>query len=114
VTSTSLRMRFEAEPLNLTVARAFVGTTLRTVDQSQSLIEDLRLAVSELLTVLVTGDHGPIDLELRIDGGVFTAIIGGPAALPAIPEETREIVGRLTDDGVRVDEADWVIRATLL
>lgn len=106
----SLRLRVAAEPSHLAIARAFISSSLRTLEQPDAPINDLRLAVSELMTVLVLHHQGPIDVELSMDNRELVTTITGPASLPPIPSDIVELVKRLTDQGLDLRKDHWVIR----
>lgn len=110
MTAGLLRLRISAHASNLAVARAFISTSLRIVDQPQTTIDDLRLAVSELLATLVTENHDPIDLELAIGERTIQTTITGPEILPLPPAEITRLVDTLTHDGLELRDSSWVIR----
>jgi hypothetical protein len=105
-----LRLRLMAEPQNAATVRTFIGASLRTIEQPQSVIDDLRLAISELFAVLVANQCGSIDVTLTISGQVVTAALTGPSVLPTLPPETLELTRRLTDGGLRLEDSRWVVQ----
>jgi hypothetical protein len=107
---TSLLLRLPAEPTNVRIARAFVGASLRTVGHPPSFIDDLRLAVSELMTVLVTQGGGMVELTLAIDDRAVTMSLAGPPVLPALPGEIRQLLGFFAE--IQTEESEWLLRAT--
>ena len=107
-----LHLRIAAEPSHLAIARAFIGSSLRALDQSDEFINDLRLAVSELLTVLVVNNKGPVDVMLSIEDEDLVTTISGPASLPLVPTDIVNLVNQLTVDGLQV-EGHWAIRTPL-
>jgi hypothetical protein len=102
-----------AEPSHLAIARAFIGSSLRALDQPEEHINDLRLAVSELMTVLVVGSQGPIEVVLSFEDKDLVTKISGPVSLPPVPEEISELVKQLTSDGLRMTDEVWAIRTRL-
>jgi anti-sigma regulatory factor (Ser/Thr protein kinase) len=110
LTSVSLRLRVAAEPSHLTIARAFIGSSLRALDQPQQHISDLRLAVSELMAVLAISGQGHIDVVLSLEDQRLVTTISGPPNLPPVPTEIVDIVKELTADALDVDGTVWVIR----
>lgn len=112
MTSGPLRLRITAEASNLAVARTFIGTALRVLEQPESKVDDLRLAVSELLTVLVKENQGPIELELTMSEHELRTAISGPTTLPSLPAEITKMVGMLAPDGLELGNSSWVIRVS--
>jgi anti-sigma regulatory factor (Ser/Thr protein kinase) len=113
LTSVPLRLRVDAEPSHLTIARAFIGSSLRALDQPEQHINDLRLAVSELMAVLAIRSQGPIDVMLSFEDQHLVTRISGPPALPPVPTEIADLVEKLTADGLDVTGEVWVIRTLL-
>lgn len=112
MTSGPLRLRITAEASNLAVARTFIGTALRVLERPESVIDDLRLAVSELLTVLVRENQGPIGLELTISEHDLQVTVTGPTTLPPLPADITKMVGMLAHDGLELSDSSWVIRVS--
>ncbi len=102
-----------AEPSHLAIARAFIGSSLRALDQPEESINDLRLAVSELLTVLVVSNQGLVDLALFTEDENLLITISGPASLPPVPTEIVHLVNQLTADGLQMVFDVWAIRTAL-
>lgn len=104
-----LRLGFHGEPAHLTIVRAFVGSVLRTLEQPEQMIADLRLAISELAAVLVNSDAGEADLEFIVDDGEFRLAVSGPDPMPSIPEETVALVKALTGDRLLSPSGRWIV-----
>ena len=113
MTAVPLRLRVDAEPSHLTIARAFIGSSLRALDQPDQHINDLRLAVSELVTVLAINGQGPVDVVLSFEDQHLVTAISGPSTLPSVPAETADLVRKLTDNGLDVTDEVWIIRTSL-
>ena len=113
MTEALLRLRVNAEPSHLTIARAFIGSSLRAVDQPDRHINDLRLAVSELLAVLAVSGQGSVEVVLSFEDQHLITRISGPSTLPLVPSEIADLVKRLTADGLEVAGEEWVIRTPI-
>jgi hypothetical protein len=109
LTGGPLRLRLRDDPAHLAVARAFVGATSRAAGHPESLSDDLRLAVSELLTVLIKARVGEMVLELSDADGHFRVSVTGPSPLPPAPAETVELVSRLFGHAPQLAETGWSI-----
>ena len=61
-------------------------------------VDDLRIAVSELCGLMMTGDHTPLTLEFGFDGDGLTVEgrLAGPASAPG--DLTQAIVAALVDE----------------
>jgi anti-sigma regulatory factor (Ser/Thr protein kinase) len=97
------------DPSHLAVARAFVGATSRAAGHPESLSDDLRLALSELLTVLIRARIGEMVLELSEADGQFRVSVTGSGPLPPAPAETVELVARLFGSAPHLAETEWRI-----
>lgn len=109
--SAQLKLRLKTEPQNAAVARTFVGSALRAIDRDPSVVDDLRLVVSELFTVLVAERYGSIDVTLTISGEAVIAVLAGPSDLPALPSETLALTRKLTGEEIQLEDSQWVIQA---
>ncbi len=109
--AVQLKLRLRAEPQNAAVARTFVGSALRTIDRDPVVVDDLRLAVSELFAVLVAERCGSIDVTLMIRGEAVTAVLAGTAELPPLPPATLALTRELTGGAIQVEDWQWVIQA---
>ncbi len=110
MTGESLRLSIAAEPSQLAVTRAFVASAMWVRGQPQGLIDDARLAVSELLTVLVINEQGPIDLVYSEDDSHLVFSIEAAGAPPAVGNELTDLLQRLSEGGFRQEEDRWLIK----
>lgn len=102
-----------AEPSHLAITRAFIGSSLRALDLPEEYINDLRLAVSELMTVLVVSSQGLVDVVLSFEEESLITTISGPTNLPIVPTEIVDLLKQLTADGLHMTGAVWAIRTPL-
>jgi anti-sigma regulatory factor (Ser/Thr protein kinase) len=109
-----LHLRLFAEPSHLAIARAFISSSLRVLDQPEDSINDLRLAVSELLAVLAIRNQGPVDITLSFEDQYLVTRISGPPNLPEVPTEIADLVTKLTADGIDMPGDSWIITTLLL
>jgi hypothetical protein len=96
---TEIRLQFPASPQFVRVARMTVSAVASAAPFDVEELEDLRIAVTELVNVLV--DAGGAEVELRIalgDRGV--EISGETAALvePVVDPLTAQILGAIVDE----------------
>jgi hypothetical protein len=77
------------------------------------MIDDLRLAVSELLTVLIEARVGEIDLELSEADGRFRIAVMGPGRLPQLPNQTVDLMARLFGEQPGLAETSWRIEVVI-
>jgi hypothetical protein len=85
------------------VARSFVASAFQVCEQPPALVDDARLAVSELLTVYLLAQAGPLEVVITEEGLDLVITISSPSSLPRLSFETAELVGRLASG---LDEAD--------
>lgn len=104
-----LRLLIGADPSHLAVARAFVASSLRVLGYPEQLVDDLRLAVSELSTLLVLSDQAPIVVELVIEASGTEITVSSNGQIPSLAEDVKLLVGRLSGDGLTIDESRWVL-----
>jgi anti-sigma regulatory factor (Ser/Thr protein kinase) len=102
-----------AEPSHLAITRAFIGSSLRALGQPEEYINDLRLAVSELMTVLVVSSQGLVDVVLSFEDENLLTTISGPTNLPPVPTEIVDLVKQVTADGLHLTGELWAIRTPL-
>lgn len=104
-----LRLLLAPEPDLLSVARGFVASAFQVCNQPPQLVDDARLAVSELLTVFVLAKVGPLDLAITEDGGDLVVTISAPS-LPALSSQTAELVEQLAPGGLQREQGRYLLR----
>ena len=105
VTSSSdppVRLSLPASPRYLAAARLVATSLGAESGLSVDDLDDLRLGVNELVSLLVdaSADGGRVDLEFEIDDGAITvrgALAGGIATAVEADELTRRIVSAVVD-----------------
>ncbi|HUO45711.1 MAG TPA: ATP-binding protein [Acidimicrobiia bacterium] len=107
--SETLRLQIGADPSHLTVARSFVASSLRVLGYPEEVVEDLRLAVSELSTLLILAKQASIEIELTIDGASTEISVTGNGPIPSLADDVRLLLDRLTGDGLTMDENRWLL-----
>ena len=105
----SLSLRIVGDPVHLTTARSFAGAIARVLDLDEKTRHDIRLAVSELATLLISSGVPEVRILAEIDSGapLLRFISAGPT--PPIPAATADLltaIGRVSWSS----EQPWVIR----
>lgn len=106
---TAPRLQLAPDADQLTFARSFVASSLRVLGYDDDLIDDVRLAVSELLTVLLRNGNQGIEVALPRGISATAVEVTAQAALPDLPEETASLLGRLIPAGLSIGPDKWTI-----
>jgi hypothetical protein len=105
----SLSLRIAGDPIHLTTARSFAGAIARVLGLDERTRHDIRLAVSELATLLIMS--GVPEVRILAEVGTRSPLLSLQAdgTTPPIPAETSELltaIGR----GVWSIDQPWVVR----
>lgn len=105
----SLSLRIVGDPVHLTTARSFAGAIARVLGLDEKTRHDIRLAVSELATLLIRSGVPEVRILAEVDTSTPLLRLQADGAIPPIPTETSEL---LTAIGGAVWSSDqpWVIR----
>jgi anti-sigma regulatory factor (Ser/Thr protein kinase) len=106
------RLRVRPDPRHLTVARSFLAATLRLQGAPEATIDDLRIALSELLTPLITEGREGIEVEISTTPPIVVSIQAGDPP-PDLDEQTAELVQRLTEGRLAATGTGWSIEVVL-
>ena len=78
-----LSLEVAASPAAPSIARRFVAETLRSMGQSEEVVDEMRLAVSEVVSAVVEAAMpGPFQVSFEVDGPRLV--------LPALPPTTAD------------------------
>lgn len=105
----TLSLRFAGEPRHLTTARSFAGSIARVLGLDEGSRQDIRLAVSELVTVAITAGVSGLTVVAELDADTPMLRLETDATLPPIPAETSDLLGAMGRSVWSID-APWVIR----
>ncbi len=109
MSETRLRLGLEPDPENVIIARAFAGSVLRVVDLPPAFIDDVRLAISELIT-LVVGTGRTDDVTVEVTAGVDEVTLTITAGkLPPLPDETLALLTNTLGDRFLSTTQAWVL-----
>lgn len=100
-------LRIETDPTQVAVARGFAVAALQVLDVDPHIVESVRLAVSELVTVQV--ENGVQDISVEADPDHNRLVIACDRPPPEIPDAVASILSAI--DGIRVESHDdaWTI-----
>ena len=106
--SGPLSLRIAGDPVHLTTARSFAGSIARVMGVDDERRQDIRLAVSELATLLIRSGAQEVRVVAEVDTDRPLLRLEIEGTLPPIPVETSEL---LTAIGGAVWSIDlpWVI-----
>lgn len=105
----SLSLRIVGDPVHLTTARSFAGAIARVLDLDEKTRHDIRLAVSELATLLITAGVPEVRILAEIDSEVPLLRLQADGTTPPIPAETSELLTAIGKGFWSVDQP-WVVR----
>jgi len=105
----SLSLPIVGDPLHLTTARSFAGAIARVLDLDERSRHDIRLAVSELATVLISSGVPEVRILAEIDTSTPLLRLLADATSTPIPPETSELLAAIGSDVWSIDQP-WVIR----
>jgi anti-sigma regulatory factor (Ser/Thr protein kinase) len=104
----TFELRVPVDPgLSVTV-RIFVAESARRLGLGEGDIEDLRLAVTELLANAIASEQPALELSLRVDGGRWVLRATGSGPLRADPDGLVDR-GDLLRGLAEVDERDGIV-----
>lgn len=105
----SLSLRIVGDPVHLTTARSFAGAIARVLDLDEKSRHDVRLAVSELATVLISSGVQEVRILAEVDTStpLLRLVVDGDA--PPIPPETSELLTAIGSAFWSRDQP-WLIR----
>jgi anti-sigma regulatory factor (Ser/Thr protein kinase) len=111
-----LTLEIPVDPAYAVTARLFVATAARDLGLRDGSVDDLRLAVSELVANAVeTGEPGPIALTIATEpGGLLVLATGVGPIGDEPPISRRTLLQALMDTDVSVTEGAVRLRMPLL
>lgn len=104
-----LSLRIAGDPVHLTTARSFAGSIARVLSLDENRRHDIRLAISELLTVAIKSELAELSVTAELDTGTPLLRLRAEGTLPSIPSETAELLGAIDGPIWSLGEP-WVIR----
>jgi hypothetical protein len=105
----SLSLRIVGDPVHLTTARSFAGAIARVLGLDEEARHDIRLAVSELATLLIRSGAPEVRILAEVDTCRPLLRLGADGTLPPIPTETSELLTAIGGAVWSIDQP-WVIR----
>ncbi len=109
MSTTNPTLRLRSRPECVGIARAFVVSTARVLGAEPDSIEGLRLAVSELATLLVTSGDGSFEIGVASRDGRIVVEMTPEDTVPTVPGEIETIVRRGIDGVAELDGDRWVL-----
>jgi hypothetical protein len=110
VSGWPLSLRIPADPTSIATARSFAGSIARVLGVSDTLRHDLRLAVSELITLAIVGGADHITMTAESEGPGAALRIATNSLMPTVPPETSALLGVILVSSIWSDRDPWVIR----
>jgi hypothetical protein len=104
-----LSLRIAGDPLHLTTARSFAGSIARVLGLDEGSRQDIRLVVSELVTVLIRSGLPEVTVVAEVDTDAPLLHLQTDGTLPPIPSETAELLTALGGAVWSIDQP-WVVR----
>jgi hypothetical protein len=104
----SLSLRIVGDPVHLTTARSFAGAIARVLDLDEKTRHDLRLAVSELATVLIRAGAPEVRILAEVDSDPPLLRLQADGATPPLPAETAGLLTAL-GGGFWSNDQPWVL-----
>ena len=101
------RLYLDATPGHVIVARGFAVAGLQVLEIPAQLVEDAKLAVSELVTMLVVAGHRSIQIDLDPDGPRLAIMGSGP--LPPLPAAVESILDAMGGTSVSTAGDTWIL-----
>ncbi len=106
----SLSLRIVGDPVHLTTARSFAGAIARVLDLDEKTRHDLRLAVSELATLLIKSGVPEVMILAEVDSDTpLLRLHADGTTPPAIPAETAGLLKAIGRGFWSIDQP-WVVR----
>ena len=105
----SLSLRIVGDPFHLTTARSFAGAIARVLDLDEKRRHDIRLAVSELATLLIRSGVPEVRILAEIETSTPLLRLLADGTPPSIPAETSELLTAIGSAFWSIDQP-WVIR----
>jgi hypothetical protein len=105
----SLSLRIVGDPVHLTTARSFAGAIARVLGLDEKARYDIRLAVSELATLLITSGVPEVRILAEVDTPTPLLRLQADGTIPPIPVETSELLAAIGGAVWSIDQP-WVIR----
>lgn len=105
----SLSLRIAGDPVHLTTARSFAGAIARVLDVDEGTRQDVRLAVSELATLLIRSGAPEVRILAEVDSSPPCLRLQAEGIIPPIPSETSQLLGAI-GKGVWSTDQPWVVR----
>jgi hypothetical protein len=105
----SLSLRIVGDPIHLTTARSFAGAIARVLDLDEGTRYDIRLAVSELATLLIRSGVPEVRILAEIDIPTPLLRVQADGSTPPIPAETSELLTAIGSAVWSIDQP-WVVR----
>jgi hypothetical protein len=102
-------LRIGGDPVHLATARSFAGSMARVLGLDEGRRHDIRLAVSELVTIAISAGLSRVALVVDLDDGAPLLRFEADDTLPAVPREASDLLTAIDGDIWSVDEP-WVIR----
>lgn len=103
-----MSLRIAGDPVQLTTARAFAGSIARVMGVDDDGRQDIRLAVSELATLLIRAGTHEIRVVAEIDTDIPLLRLETEGRPPPIPQETTELLSAIGGALWSIDQP-WVI-----
>ncbi|HUP15266.1 MAG TPA: hypothetical protein VM848_04365 [Acidimicrobiia bacterium] len=104
-----LSLRIVGDPIHLTTARSFAGAIARVLDLDERTRHDIRLAVSELATLLIRSGVPEVTILAEVDTPTPLLRLQADGTIPPIPAETSELLTAI-GSGVWSIDQPWVVR----
>jgi hypothetical protein len=105
----SLSLRIAGDPIHLTTARSFAGAIARVLGLDERNRQDIRLAVSELATLLIRSGVREVTILAEVDTRTPLLRLHADSTIPPVPAETSELLTAI-GSGVWSIDQPWVVR----
>jgi len=105
----SLSLHIAGDPVHLTTARSFAGSIARVLGLDEQTRQDIRLAVSELATVLIRSGAAELRVLAEVETEMPLLRLETDGTPPSIPWETSELLAAIGGAVWSIDQP-WVIR----
>ncbi|HKY47197.1 MAG TPA: hypothetical protein VJQ79_04345 [Acidimicrobiia bacterium] len=105
----SLSLRIVGDPVHLTTARSYAGAIARVLDLDEKTRHDIRLAVSELATLLIRSGVPEVTILAEVDSDTPLLRLQAHGTTPPIPAETAGLLTAIGRGLWSIDQP-WVVR----
>ena len=105
----SLSLRIAGDPVHLTTARSFAGSIARVLGLDEGIRQDIRLAVSELATILIRSGVPEVTVFAQIETDAPLLRLQTDGTMPSIPPETSALLSAI-GSAVWSNDQPWAIR----